>query len=146
MLQALSDTTKPGKGYMENQVKAEYSNILEDRPEDLESFQRWLGRWEVMIARAFRYKLLVTYSGRWLRDVIAAIEPMTEALTAQFLTGSLRLDDLTVDKGLDQQGQSDFQWDRQIPQRRPMATPPNLPRPIRRSTHTRGLLESYGHG
>lgn len=94
MIKQLYESTRPTRGFMARETMTKYNEVLKG-PRDLKSLSQWLDRWEDTITKAFQYRLPVTYSGQWLRDIRMAIKPITETYTQAFLSGAIRLDEIS---------------------------------------------------
>ena len=86
-LLVLKRSTSASQAYISFQVAQKYLESLHETPTPT-TISNWLSTWEHAMMGAIKHNIPEIGSGRWLRDLALAIQPVSDVLNAIFITES----------------------------------------------------------
>ena len=86
-LLVLKRSTSASQAYISFQVAQKYLESLHETPTPT-TISNWLSTWEHAMVGAIKHNIPEIGSGRWLRDLALAIQPVSDVLNAIFITES----------------------------------------------------------
>jgi hypothetical protein len=83
----LKKCTEPTKGHLIQKAVSEYNTVFRVKPTGTR-VGTWIGQWEHAMAKGVRYEIPQLLNGQWLRDLAAAIRPLSDSLYTKYLLQS----------------------------------------------------------